>query len=147
MYIKLFKEKADEVMTQNTQLYQNTIQVLSYLKSRGIRVGIVTTKYRYRIVEVLKRFQITHLIDVIVGGDDVKNTKPDPEALIRAMELLGATKDNVVYIGDSIIDAKTANSANVDFIVVTTGTTEKDELFQFPHITIINSLTGLIPIV
>lgn len=144
MYTKLFKEKADEVMTQNTQLFQETNLVLSYLKSRGNQTGIVTTKYRYRIVEVLEKYRMAHLIDVIVGGDDVKNPKPDPEALNRAIRLLDTAKDNVVYIGDSIIDAKTANSANVDFIAVTTGTTTKDEFMQLPHVSIISSLTGLV---
>ncbi len=144
MYVRLFKEKADEVMTQNTQLYPETIQVLNYLHSKGITTGIVTTKYRYRIAEILQKYQISHLADVIVGGDDVKKPKPDPEALIRAMELLNAAKENVVYIGDSMIDAETASSANVDFIAVTTGTTVKEDFLQFPHIAIINSLTSLI---
>lgn len=144
VFVKLFKEKADKVMTQNTELYKETINVLSYLKSKGVRIGIVTTKYRYRIVEIFKKYQISHLIDVIVGGEDVKNAKPDPEALIRAMELFGSTKENVVYIGDSIIDVKTAKSANVDFIAVTTGTTKRNEFVQLPYIAIIDSLTSLI---
>jgi phosphoglycolate phosphatase len=147
MYVRLFKEKADEVMTQNTHLFQDTVHVLSYLKSKGIKTGIVTTKYRYRIDEVLHKNQITHLLDVIVGGDDVKNAKPDPEALLKAIGLLGASKDDVLYIGDSIIDARTANNANVDFIAVTTGTTAKDDFMQLPHIAVIDSLGALLSMV
>jgi len=147
MYIRLFKEKADEVMTQNTQLFQDTVHVLSCLKSKDINTGIVTTKYRYRIVDVLQKHQITHLIDIIVGGDDVKNAKPDPEALLKAIELLGASKDDVLYIGDSMIDARTANNANVDFIAVTTGTTAKDDFMQLPHIAVIDSLGALLSMV
>lgn len=147
LFLRLFKEKADEVMTQNTRLFQDTIPVLSFLKSNGIKTGIATTKYRFRIVEILQKYQIDHLIDVIIGGDDVKNTKPDPEALFKAIEQLAVTKDSVLYIGDSIVDAKAANSANVDFVAVTTGTTVKDHFLEFPHIAIVNSLNDILPLV
>lgn len=143
-FVKLFKEKADEIMTENTALYVDTVNVLSYLKSKEIKTGIVTTKYHYRIIEILSKFQINHLIDVIVGGEDVKNAKPNPEALLTAIQKLNAHKENVVYVGDSIIDAKTANNANVDFIAVTTGTTEKNEFLRFPHITVISTLSELL---
>lgn len=147
LFLRLFKEKADEVMTQNTRLFQDTIPVLSFLKSNGIKTGIATTKYRFRIVEILQKYQIDHLIDVIIGGDDVKNTKPDPEALFKAIEQLAVTKDSVLYIGDSIVDVKAANSANVDFVAVTTGTTVKDHFLELPHIAIVNSLNDILPLV
>ena len=143
-FVKLFKEKADEIMLDNTELFPDTIKVLSHLKSKGIKTGIVTTKYHYRINQILNKFDINNLIDITIGGEDVKNAKPDPEALLTAIEKLNARNENVLYIGDSIIDAKTAQSANVDFIAVTTGTTQKDEFTQFPCIAVISSLSQLL---
>lgn len=143
-FVKLFKEKADEVMTENTELFSDTIKILSHLKSKGMKTGIVTTKYHYRINEILNKFDINNLIDIIVGGEDVKNAKPHPEALLTAIEKLNAHNDNILYIGDSIIDAKTAHSANVDFIAVTTGATEKDEFMQFPCIAVVSTLSELL---
>lgn len=72
------------------------------------------------------------------------NAKPHPEALLTAIEKLNAYKDSVLYVGDSIIDAKTAQVANVDFIAVTTGTTEKDEFMQFPFIAVVGTLSELL---
>ena len=144
-FIRLFKEKADEVMTQNTRLFQDTVPVLNVLKSKGMKTGIVTTKYRYRIVDILQEYQVSHLLDIIVGGDDVKNAKPDPEALLKALDQLAVAKDSVIYIGDNIVDAKAANSANVDFIAVTTGTTAKDDFMQIPHIAIVSTLADILP--
>ena len=142
-FVKLFKEKADEVMTENTELLPDTIKVLSLLKSKEIKTGIVTTKYHYRIVEILNKFHINNLIDIIVGSDDVKNAKPHPEALLTAIKKLDAHDNHVLYVGDSVIDAKTALSANVDFIAVTTGTTKKDEFLHFPYVSIIHTLSEL----
>lgn len=143
-FVKMFKEKADEVMTENTELFTDTIKVLSHLKSKGVKTGIVTTKYHYRINEILNKFDINNLIDIIIGGEDVKNAKPHPEALLTAIEKLNAHNDSILYVGDSIIDAKTAHRANVDFIAVTTGVTEKDEFMQFPCIAVVSTLSELL---
>lgn len=143
-FVQMFKEKADEIMTENTELFPDTINVLSYLKSNGMKTGIVTTKYHYRIVEILNKFHISHLIDIIVGGDDVKNAKPNPEALLTAIKKLNAQKNSVLYVGDSIIDAKTAQSANVDFIAVTTGTTIEDEFLQYPCFSVVHTLSQVL---
>ena len=131
---KFFREKADEVMSKNTVLLDDTISTLQWLKHDGFSTGIVTTKYRYRIVETLNMHGISELIDVIVGGEDVKVPKPSPEGLLLAIDGLNAQLNNVLYVGDSLVDAKTALAANVDFAAVTTGTTSKKEFSQYPCI-------------
>lgn len=141
---ELFKEKADDIMLDNTDLFPDTIKVLSHLKSKGIKTGIVTTKLRYRIEQVLNKFDINHLIDSIVGFEDVINAKPHPEGLLAAIRKLDAHPDKVLYIGDSMIDAKTAYSARVDFVAVTTGTTGKEEFMQLPNIAVFSSLSALL---
>jgi phosphoglycolate phosphatase len=140
-FVKLFIEKADKVMTDNTKLYADTIFVLTRLKSTGSKIGIVTTKYRYRITEILEKYQIQHLVDVIVGIEDVKNPKPHPEALLTAINMLKVLKNDVLYIGDSEVDAQTAQRSGVNFMAVTTGTTEIETLMNYPHLAIAGSLS------
>ncbi len=142
-FIEMFKHKADEIMLDNTNLFDDTEQVLRNIRRKGHMIAIVTTKYRYRITEVLDKFKISDLVDVIIGGEDVKNTKPDPEPLIKAIELLGVEPCNALYVGDSIIDAEAAFNAGIDFIAVTTGTTTKDEFGKFPNLDIISRLSEL----
>ncbi len=52
-------------------------------------------------------------VDIIVGADDVKTEKPNPEGLLSVIEDLGAMKEEVLYVGDSLVDAKTAENAKV----------------------------------
>ena len=99
---------------------------------------------RYRIEQVLCKYDINHLIDSIVGFEDVINAKPHPEGLLAAMRKLDTHPDKVLYIGDSMIDAKTAFSAKVDFVAVTTGTTGKEEFIQLPNIAVFNRLSELL---
>jgi len=138
-----FREKADEVMSKSTVLFEDTVSTLEALKQDGINTGIVTTKYRFRIIETLNLHGILDLFDIIVGGEDVKTPKPSPEGLLLAIDGLSAEIKNTVYIGDSLIDAKTALAASIDFAAVTTGTTSEEEFLEYPCIKISNRLSGL----
>ena len=127
----LFREKADEIMSRSTVLYEGTAGILAQLKENGFGTGIVTTKYRYRIVETLNMHGILDLIDIVIGGEDVKDPKPSPEGLLHAIDRLGVQKGNVLYIGDSLVDAEAAFKANIDFAAVVTGTTKADDFLQY----------------
>lgn len=122
-FIKLFREKADEVMTDSASLYEGAEEMLSEFKRRGIKTGIVTTKFHYRITEILKKFGIAEPVDVIIGGDDVIHEKPAPDSLLKAVEILGKDKRGFLYVGDSYVDALAARAAGIDFAAVLTGTT------------------------
>ncbi len=139
----LFREKADEVMSRSTVLYGGTASTLARLKENGFNTGIVTTKYRFRIVETLKMHGILDLVDFIVGGEDVKEPKPSPEGLLLAINRFNAQKNSVLYIGDSLVDAEAALEANVDFVAVITGTTKEDEFSQYPRVKILKNLSEL----
>lgn len=139
----LFREKADEIMSKNTVLYDDTVNTLRQLKNGGFNTGIVTTKFHYRIAETLNTHGIFDLVDVIIGGEDVKVPKPSPEGLLLAIKNLNSQRKDVLYIGDSLVDAKTALAADVDFAAVTTGTTKAREFSQYPCIKISRNLTEL----
>lgn len=141
-FTELFREKADEVMTANTVLYPDTVAVLEALRERGFKTGIVTTKYRYRIEQILDKFGAAGLIDVIVGAEDVRAEKPAPEGLLAAISRLGA--DSVLYVGDSVVDAKTAANAGVDFAAVLTGATEKVDFDGYNKVCTAENLTAVL---
>lgn len=131
-FARLFVEKADQVMTEFTQLFQGVPERLEKWKQQDYKIGIVTTKYHYRIDEILKKYQAGHLVDLIIGGDDVKRPKPDPEGVLQVLDAWHMDKTEILYVGDSLVDAKTAKNAGVDFAGVTTGATSKEELENYP---------------
>ena len=127
----------------NTVFFDDTIAILQVLQHAGVKVGIVSTKYRYRIVDSFKANTSSMPVDEIIGGAEVKNAKPDPEGLELMVQKLGVEKADVLYVGDSHIDAQTAQNAGVDFAGVTTGTAAKADFEKYPHVFIANSLTEL----
>lgn len=138
-----FKQKADEVMVDGTNLYEPTRQMMELLREQGCKIGIVTTKYHYRIDAILAKFGMSHMVDVIVGGDDVKKQKPEPDGLFHAMKSLGVADEEMLYVGDNVIDAKAAKSAGVDFGAVLTGTTQELEFAIYPKKVVAKDLHGL----
>lgn len=141
---KEYVKEADEHMTVNTVLFLETKSVLIALKDAGARIGIISTKYRFRIKELLDQHFPTNFMDIIVGGEDVKNAKPSPEGLLLAIKQLHATKAETLYIGDSTIDAETAQAASVAFAGVTHGVTTVQELSSYPHWKIMSTLEELL---
>ena len=143
-YRSEYVKEADVYMTANTVLYPETHSTLKVLKEAGAKTGIISTKFRYRIRELLDKKQLTDLFDIIVGGEDVKVPKPSPEGLLFAIGHLGVSKEETLYIGDSVVDAETALAAGVDFAGVTHGVTTADELARYPHRKVMRSLEELI---
>lgn len=139
-----YVKEADTHMTVNTFLFPETETVLRGLKASGARIGIISTKYRYRIKELLDRHFPEGFIDIIVGGEDVKAAKPSPEGVLFALGQLQADKAETLYIGDSTVDAETAQAAGVDFAGVTHGVTTAEELSRYPHRKIMGTLEELL---
>ena len=142
-FLAEYRVMADQVMTKKTVFFNDTIDILKKLKENHFKIGIASSKPRFRIEDVFIKLSYMDLVDYIVGIEDVRNPKPNPDGLLFAMDKLGAKKEQVLYVGDSIIDAKTAQNAQIDFGGVTTGTTKENELLEFPCVAIGENLKDL----
>jgi len=121
-----------QVMADRTFLFEPVPQTINTLQKTGLKLGIVSTKYRYRIETILKREGLSDSFDIIIGGEDVAQHKPDPTGLQTALGRLDCTPAEAFYIGDSLTDAKTAQRANVCFIAVLSGATPRDAFNGYP---------------
>ncbi len=132
---ELFKDKykanAAGIMTGETKLLPGVSTALDELGQAGHFMGIVSTKTRIRIEEVLEKFDLKKYFRVVIGGDEVAENKPSPMGLLHAMEVLSVTKNETLYIGDSTTDAKTARNAGVAFVAVLTGVTKREDFAEY----------------
>jgi pyrophosphatase PpaX len=127
----LSPDRADELVTvyraHNEPLHDELAccagmdEVLVQLKDEGRRLGIVTAKRRQTVELAFARIPIEHLFETVVGGDETKKHKPDPEPLLLALERLGAAPDEAVYVGDAPFDVKAAKSAGLYSVGVSWG--------------------------
>ena len=124
--------KADEVMLASTSFLPGSAAALRTLHDAGARIGVVTTKYRYRVEQALERDGLRELVEVIVGFDDVPRPKPAPDGLLIAADSLGIPIGDCVYVGDSQVDAMAAKAAGMPFVAVLSGTTGKEMFAGYP---------------
>lgn len=92
---------------------------LEQLYNDGYKMAICTNKPLELTQQVLSGFGITHYFQAVIGGDSLEVKKPDRAPLEKAMELMG--ESSCIYIGDSEVDAQTAQNAKQPFFLFTDG--------------------------
>ncbi|MFX0061144.1 MAG: HAD family hydrolase [Candidatus Hermodarchaeota archaeon] len=143
--IALFKEKAEEVMVNNSFLLPMTSVTIRTLSKRGYVLGIVSTKYAYRIQEILKRNEVNQYFKVIIGGENVKNFKPAPEGVLKACDKIGIDPQETIFVGDTVVDIKAGKAAEVNATIgVLTGRTKKADFLTVGADLILNSILDLL---
>ncbi len=111
--IKEYKEYNFKIHPEKVTLMENAKEILSYLKEEGYDVGIVSSKFSDGIKVGMDLFHLEEFVSVVVGLDNVKKGKPDPEGLIQACTKLNRGHDECIYVGDSETDMQAAHRAQI----------------------------------
>lgn len=114
-----------------TQPYPGIMHLLETLKSKQIKMAIVSNKLDPAVQELAERF-FKGYIGSAVGESKTVRRKPNPDAVIKAMHDLGATADHTIYVGDSEVDLETAQNAGLPCALVTWGFRDEDFLRALP---------------
>ncbi len=92
-------------------------EALKKLK-RKYRLAIVTNNSREQLQKIMGLVKLADAFRLSVCYDEAQTPKPDPACLVYAMDKLGVTKDETIYLGDSQTDVDTAKNAGVRFILL-----------------------------
>lgn len=103
-----------------TSMYDGMEQVMAALKEHNISMAIVSNKADDAVKDLAK-YYFAKYINVAIGERAGITRKPAPDSVYEAMRLLGAKKENTVYVGDSEVDRATAQNAGIPCISVTWG--------------------------
>lgn len=98
--------------------FPETARVLESLRARGKRIGVVSGKKAYKIVNLLRANGLDGYPETVVGFDETERHKPFPDPILKGMSSFDVPKDETVYVGDSPNDAKAAEAAGVDCVIV-----------------------------
>lgn len=102
-----------------TRLYPGVEQALADLAASGARLAICTNKPLGPTRAVLRHFGLEARFPVVIGGDSLDRRKPDPAPLLAALDQIGGGP--AVFVGDSEVDAETAQAARLPFLLYTMG--------------------------
>jgi phosphoglycolate phosphatase len=104
-----------------TKPYKNVIETLKILKSRGYLTAILSNKVESNVIEIVSNLFPKDLFDLVVGQRPNVPLKPDPTSLEKLIKDLHVDKSEVIYVGDSDTDMKTADNLGIKKIAVTYG--------------------------
>ena len=93
-------------------------ELLSYLKENGYKVALASSTSEGTVRRELTIAGLIDFFDVVIGGDKVTHSKPDPEIFLMAMEQLNVTADKSVIIEDSYNGVRAADASGAFTIMV-----------------------------
>ena len=108
------------VLRESGTVFEGVAQTLDALRSRGIRLGIVSGA-RPEVMELLGAQGILDRFDTVILGADVSNGKPDPEGICTALSRMDVPPESALYVGDTPIDIQASRAAGVGAVSVLTG--------------------------
>ena len=112
-------KKRDENFSNNfhkLRLFDGTESTLKKLKSKGLKIGLLSNNRKAVLDKLTYYFGIKKYFDIIIG--DEISRKPDPAGLLKVMEVLHLKKNNILYVGDTETDRKTAENAGIDCLML-----------------------------
>jgi pyrophosphatase PpaX len=125
------EEQANELVRvyreHNSTVYRAVLafpgieSVLRQLQSEGRRLGVVTVKGRATVDVTFEVLPLRGYFATVVTADDTERPKPDPEALLLALERLGTDVADAAYVGDSPFDIRAAKAAGMLAVAVAWG--------------------------
>ena len=107
------------------KVYPGSVNAVTKLLDNGIKIGLLSAAASQFIIEDLKKLNFPlDRFSVIQGPNDTSVHKPDPQVFSPLLDKFGKEgmkKEEIVYVGDSLMDLQAAHGAGIDFIAVTTG--------------------------
>jgi pyrophosphatase PpaX len=140
----MWRASQEELHDQLIKPFPSTERVLGELHRRGYPLGIVTSKERTTAERGMALYGIDRLVNVVVSMDDTINHKPHPEPLLRAMDLMGASPEETIYVGDSVHDMQAGRAAGVRVAAALWGPFAREPLLEFGPDFLLKSLDGLL---
>ena len=140
--IKEFVELKDRIWydlfaERGVTVFDDTIPFLKELKNRGIKTAVITSSRKVKFI--LKCLDMSQYFDVVIGGSDITCGKPNPEIVLKAMNLLNMDTSEVALVEDSIAGLDAGKKAGVYCIAIKRN--EKNVFIEYDQL--INNLSEI----
>jgi pyrophosphatase PpaX len=131
---------------ENTAIHPSAQMVLRRLKAKSFKLGIITSKYREPVMDVLSHFGVSELFDVVVTGYEVIRHKPAPDIVLEAAKRLGVDPKECVVVGDSPLDVQAGKRAGSFTVALLSTAYTRKQLESAKPTIIVEKLEGILDI-
>ena len=127
---KSVRDRYESQLNTKTKIYDGIIPVLEYLKKNKVNMAVISNKLHLLAVRSVETYFNSYEIKVI-GAEGGFPRKPNPDSTVHMLQYFNCSASDALFIGDSIVDIKTAQNASIRSVGVLWGNgTEEDFIKQ-----------------
>lgn len=123
---------------------EGSLEIVKKLREKGFKLAILTNNGRPALDKILKKVPLKENFDLIQTRHESPKPKPYPDGLLKVASELGVKLEEVIYVGDALIDGAAAQRAGIEFWGVTTGETSPKVLYNAGATKVFASLNGVL---
>jgi pyrophosphatase PpaX len=118
--VRVYREH-NRPLHDELQAFEGVEELVATLSAEGRKLGIVTAKGRATVDLAFAVIDLEPYFDVVVTADMTERHKPDPEPVLKALELLDSDPSEAAFVGDSPFDVGAGKAAGVFTVAVSWG--------------------------
>lgn len=142
--VSCWHESLGDIHTQDPPLISNLPHFLMNLKRQGIMISICTSDNRSSTTACIRNWHIEHLVDYSICGDEVQNSKPSSQPLLKLCRQAGVMPHECLVVGDTSSDMGMGINGGAGLIVgVLTGSGTKQQLLNTGAHVVLNHIGNL----
>jgi len=138
-----FFEEMEVKAAHDASLYPGVANTLRELRSKSLKLGLLTNNSRSGTDLTLKRLNIKVLFDAVVTRDDCDEMKPAAAPILKILAELGVSPQSAILVGDGVMDILAARAAGIRSAAVTTGPFPVERLLKAQPDYVLGSVNDL----
>ena len=124
-------------------LYDGVKKTLDYLKEKGKKIAMLTNNRSSSAKKTLEKLGVVNYFNPLIGFEEAKKLKPEPDGLLKILEMEGIKPEKALFIGDMTSDIICGKRANVKTICVASGLVKKEILNQGGAFMVVDTMIEL----
>jgi phosphoglycolate phosphatase len=137
----------DHHNTEYTKPYEGIPELLKFLQLKGLKIAVASNKYQQATEKLISRFFPEVKFSSVFGQREGIPAKPDPTVVYEILKVADIPTAEVLYVGDSAVDMKTAINSGITSVGVTWGFRLRSELEANGAVYIAESITDIINLI
>jgi len=116
--VNIYRSYQQTIFKGKVEMCTGTEKLVRDIHDAGYKQGIVTSRLWSSTLAGVYNFPVADLMEVVISAEDTTTHKPDPTGIFVALEKLGLTREDAIYVGDSKFDIMCGHNAGMPTVLV-----------------------------
>ena len=112
------------------KIYPNVLETLAELKKKGMILTIASSRSHRTLDDFVRNLELSDTIVYVLGGEDVTQGRPDPQAVNMTLQKYGISPDEAIVVGDTVYDIEMGRNAGTMTCGVTYGNGKRESMSE-----------------